>query len=728
VGCAPSGRYTLRIVRRATALTAGCLALLVAGPAVAKRAAPPSAPAELLGDAYRAFTAGNFESALAIGAQLDSRTLENPDYAEYVVAQSAFLLGEYQTALDGFRALAKRTGSRFRAAAPWRVADCLHELGDRAAAVKAYEALLASGDSAGDAAVAKFRIAAAKAAGKGKQAKAALASFKSFLLEHPAHPLAAQAEAELLRLGGERAAALDAEDRIQRATRLTAAHLWHEAIAELALIGDDVPAGVARRRDYWTGMTLFKMRRRYEDAGRLLLAVHPKMGKDTTDALFHGARALSRADKDEEAITWYQHLVEKYPRSDYAAEAQYLTGWLKFNLGKYREAIPALEASLERYPKSKWVDDAIWFLGFSHYLLGEPEQALDRFTKLAARSGALEAGKGFYWKARTLQQLARGAEAEEIYRSVVGRWPFSWYALLSLARLKEAGKEGPALGPFGATPADPADAPAIDTTVDEKLASDALIQSADELIAAGLTAEAGVELARGESAFLKRHKRSAAMAMLLERYRRADNFNRPWMLSITNAGGRAFDAPAEGKARVWWEHGYPLAYRALIEQHEGLGKNPPYYLLSIMRKETGFDPHVLSYADAIGLLQMIPATTRRVCAVLGFAYTNDLLYQPALNIQTGSWYIGRLLQKFKGQIPFGAGSFNSGPRPVMKWLDAFGDRSADELVELVPYLQTREYMKKVTENYARYVYLYTGEVYEQPLVVDKAYLVDELTY
>ena len=125
---------------------------------------------------------------------------------------------------------------------------------------------------------------------------------------------------------------------------------------------------------------------------------------------------------------------------------------------------------------------------------------------------------------------------------------------------------------------------------------------------------------------------------------------------------------------------------------------------------------------------MIPATTIRVAARLGITYGAGDLYAPALNIQTGSWYIGNLLAKFKGQVPLGAGSFNSGPRPVMRWLDQYGDHPMDELVELVAYEQTREYIKKVTENYARYVYLYSGTVYRQPLTVDKAYLVDDVTY
>jgi soluble lytic murein transglycosylase len=193
-------------------------------------------------------------------------------------------------------------------------------------------------------------------------------------------------------------------------------------------------------------------------------------------------------------------------------------------------------------------------------------------------------------------------------------------------------------------------------------------------------------------------------------------------------GRRALAGPAEGDARRWWENAYPRAYQHLVDKYRHLGKHPEGYLYAIMRKESGFDPHVLSYADAQGLVQMIPPTTRRVAKALGIPYDPGRLYEPEYNLQTGSWYIGRLLQKFKGQIPLGAGSFNSGPRPVMRWLDRNGHREIDEFVELVPYSQTRGYMKKVTENYARYRYLYFGELYEQPLQIDRRYVQDQLTY
>jgi soluble lytic murein transglycosylase len=200
------------------------------------------------------------------------------------------------------------------------------------------------------------------------------------------------------------------------------------------------------------------------------------------------------------------------------------------------------------------------------------------------------------------------------------------------------------------------------------------------------------------------------------------------MLAVSYSG-TALDGPPEDDAQRWWENAYPRAYRELVEKYQALGDNPEGYLYSIMRKESGFDPHDLSYADAQGLLQMIPPTTQRVAKTLGIPYDAGKLYEPEFNVKTGSWYIGHLLSKFKKQIPLGAGSFNSGPKPVMKWIDTNGDRDIDELVELVPYTQTREYMKKVTENYARYRYLYAHELYEQPLAVDKQhYIVDQLTY
>lgn len=757
-------KATTAASRRSLTTAALLVALVCPRPALAgdkrngdpDRSARSAKPAKIdkrvraLGDAYRAFTAGEYRKAFQIARRIDTKRLENTDYAVYVRSQSAYLLGRHKTALKGFSYLSQAGSSRFRDVAAWRVADCRWQLGDTRAAEKRYRALIARYEDSkkvpGDLALARFRIAESLA--RRAQKKQAVASFRTVLLKHPAHPLASTAEARLRELGGSRAIRLSADDRLARARVLTSAHLWHESVAELALIGDDHDARTLRDRDFWTATTLFKMRRRYKDAADIFLRLYKDMGSRAGYALFHGARALSRADFDAEAITWYQRVVAEYPRSDWAPQAQYLSGWLHFNLGDYQAALPNLRKMLTRFSKSRWAVDARWFLGFSLYRLGQFEAARPHFRILSRRKGRLAGGKGAYWHARALERLGKSQDASSEYQALVTRFPFSWYAHLARARLTAMGVSISPFGdPTGAAARDPevarqlaearmaraAKVPALAAEIGAKararLVADPLIRRADELLAAGLDVEAGYELRRGEKGFLKRAKnRAEALALLMERYHRAGNFNRPWMLAIVHGGRRALNAEPEGTARMWWRHGYPQAYRTLIESAQGLGENPDYYLYSIMRKESGFNPHVLSFADAIGLLQMIPATTRRVAAELGMTYTDDLLYDPKLNIQTASWYIGRLLKKFRGQIPLGSGSFNCGPRPVMRWLDKFGDLPMDEFVETVPYRGTREYMKKVTETYSRYVYLYADVDYRQPLVVERDYVKDNLTY
>ncbi len=688
----------------------------------AKTAKPPAAAsakatridaamAKRLGDAYRAYDANDLDGARDKLGKLDDARLVNVDYALWLRGMVALRSGQPAAAVPAFEKLAKLP-SRFTSQVPWRLADAAWEKGDRATAATQYGRLIsgASAGEVGDVGTAKFRIA---------EVTPSVAAYRRVVLEHPAHPLAVRAERRMRELGGP---ALSPEDRLARAKMLTAAHLWDPSIAELALIPQTgISASLAHQRDYWLGTTLFQMRRRYGDAAKLLLGVYEKL--DSAEAMFHGARALSRADQDDEAITWYHKVVATYPRTAWAEESQYLAGWLQFNRGRYREAIRPLQDALDRYPRSKWKDESLWFLGLSHYFLGEWDKARERLATLATFGGSLEGGKGAYWLARLDEKLRKNPAAIEGYRDTITRHPFSWYALLARSRLKALGVE---VGPFGASAPKPR-GPKLAAEVDESLATDELIVRVDELITAGLGIDAGNELARSERTFLKRHDRGAAFAMLLDRYRKAGNFNRPWMLAVSYHGG-ALDGAPKDDAKRWWQNAYPRAYNDLIEKHQHLGKNPDGYLHSIMRKESGFDPHVLSYADAQGLLQMIPATTIRVAKELKLPYDPGKLYEPEYNVMTASWYIGRLLQKFKGQIPFAAGSFNSGPRPVMKWLDQYGDREVDEMVELVPYTQTREYMKKVTENYARYRYLYANEVYDQPLVVDKKYLVNQLTY
>ncbi len=684
-----------------------------------------ASPATQLGDAYRAFEAGDFAQARTLASKTPAKRLHNPDYRLYVLAQSAYFEGDFPSALKSFEALATIRTSRLANRARWRAADSLWQLGQKRDASEAYSSLVVRRVPDGDPGVARFRMAQALESANKHEA---IEHYKEFLRKHPAHRLSQVADDRLVALGDGGIAALPATDRIRRAQDLIAAKKWEIALKELAQL-DTTTMDPKTRLDheFWLSMSLFKRRRHYEKVGRSFLSIYKRMGARADEALFHGARALSRADFDDEAIVNYQRLVKEYPHSKWAAEAQFLSGWLEFNNGNYRKAQPYLRIMPKRYRKSKFTREVPWYLGMSHYLLGEYKESLPYFAKVAAVGGKEIGGKGWYWHAQAQQKLGKVAQANTAYKGLVSKYPFSWYALLSRSHLYSQGIE---IGVFGDGPRDPTGVPPLASKLDRKMRNDDLIRKGDELIEAGLLAEAGIELFRGERSFLKRHsrKKSDAMAVLLDAYQRAENFNRPWMLAVVHGGGRALNAEPVGTAKTWWQHAYPLAYETLVERYRKLSDFPDYYLYTIMRKESGFDPHTHSYADAQGLLQMIPPTTRQVVKHLDIEYTEDLLFDPEKNIQTGAWYIGRLFKKFREQIPIGAGSYNSGPRAVSRWLKKHGHRPIDEFVELLSYRQTRKYMKRTTETYARYKYLYKGEMYVQTLDLNSEFIVNDLNY
>ncbi|HLL23451.1 MAG TPA: hypothetical protein VK427_15040, partial [Kofleriaceae bacterium] len=100
-------------------------------------------PAQDLGDAYRAYDAGELATAKAKLAKLDERKLANRDYYFYLRGMVSLRTGDPAMAKAAFAALAKERGSRFEKEVPWRLADVAWVAGDRVAAAAAYGKLAA---------------------------------------------------------------------------------------------------------------------------------------------------------------------------------------------------------------------------------------------------------------------------------------------------------------------------------------------------------------------------------------------------------------------------------------------------------------------------------------------------------------------------------------------------------------------------------------------------------
>ena len=126
-----------------------------------------------------------------------------------------------------------------------------------------------------------------------------------------------------------------------------------------------------------------------------------------------------------------------------------------------------------------------------------------------------------------------------------------------------------------------------------------------------------------------------------------------------------------------------------------------------MRAETIFRADAISPVGARGLMQVMPRTGRKLASLMGteFSEVEDLL-KPEVSVKYGSFYLQRLMKKFKGNISLSAAAYNGGPHRVHSWMNSFGGLDMDEFIEHIPYLETRNYVKKVTKYYAIYHLLY----------------------
>jgi soluble lytic murein transglycosylase len=113
----------------------------------------------------------------------------------------------------------------------------------------------------------------------------------------------------------------------------------------------------------------------------------------------------------------------------------------------------------------------------------------------------------------------------------------------------------------------------------------------------------------------------------------------------------------------------------------------------------------------MGLMQLMPATARTVARNVlkrGAPAKSEIL-RPSLNIALGSAYLKQLKQRLDGNPVLATAAYNAGPHRVSKWLPA-NDLSADIWVELVPYTETRRYLKRVLS----YMVIYDKRLGREP--------------
>ncbi|MCK5884099.1 MAG: lytic transglycosylase domain-containing protein [Bacteriovoracaceae bacterium] len=127
------------------------------------------------------------------------------------------------------------------------------------------------------------------------------------------------------------------------------------------------------------------------------------------------------------------------------------------------------------------------------------------------------------------------------------------------------------------------------------------------------------------------------------------------------------------------------------------------YIYSIIRQESAFNAKARSFADAFGLMQVIPKRAEELSKRLEIPYRrlNDL-YNPDINVPIGTAILKKNLDRYKGNFVKSTASYNAGDTPVKRWFEERFNGDYLEFIEMIPYEETRSYVRLVLRNYLNY--------------------------
>jgi len=269
-----------------------------------------------------------------------------------------------------------------------------------------------------------------------------------------------------------------------------------------------------------------------------------------------------------------------------------------------------------------------------------------------------------YWAARAAGETGNVEAAKQGYASVAPT--DNWYAVLSAARLGQP--FAPTLKPAGLS----------DAEID-RLAGEAPFVRARELELVDMQTEAIAEW-RAAYDTLTPSQRVQAIG-LAARWE--------WYLQAIAAAAKLgiFDD---------YDLLYPRPYDPEVRRGASLTGLPPDLIYAIIRQESLYRADARSSADALGLMQLLPATATHTARRWDLPPPSRAsLLQPAVNVPLGSAYLKSMLDRWDGQAPFAIASYNAGPGAVKRWLPP-SPMPTDVWVENIPYNETRGYVQRVS--------------------------------
>jgi soluble lytic murein transglycosylase len=639
-----------------------------------------------LADGVHEIAAGNFEKALPLVTRPSFAGTALADYAAYYKGRAQLGLSRAADARETFVALRARNPQGYLSiASALGEAEASTVLGDNARALAIYEKLTADEATTTDQILLKQAEAARVMGDRTKTADALLRIYYKFPLTDAA--VAAAADLAPLR---DIVVRKGYQQDLGRAAQLYGARRYADARAAFAALQGEVSGDDRDLVDLRVAESDYFLQR-YQAA---LDGARPWIdrGSRQAEARFFYLSALRGLNRDDEFLTQTEALVKDFPDSSWSEEALNNLGTYCILKNDDASAARAFDQLYQLFPNGSRAERAAWKSGWWSYKNGEYAQTVRTFENAAQAFPRSDYRPSFlYWSARSHAKLGATADAESRLRLVYADYGNSYYGRLAgrqlprTARAEPASDSRSAVRPAAATQVpEPPTASVIRLLLATGLYDDALneLRFVQRTSGTSPAIEATIAWAYHQKGELRR-----AITLMRRAY--------PQFLTADQT------LPTEVLQVI-----FPLTYWDLIRKHSAAHNLDPYVVAALIAQESTFEAGVRSSANAWGLMQVVPATGRRLAKTIGIRrFTTAMLTNPETNIRIGTLYFSRLIQQFGG-VYYALASYNAGESRVVRWKAERPGLEEDEFIDDIPFPETQNYVKRILGTAEDYRLLY----------------------
>jgi len=488
----------------------------------------------------------------------------------------------------------------------------------------------------------------------------------------------------------------------QRAQAFYDAHKWKEARGEfeklLTMLKD--AANPVRQR---AQLRIAECRVQLKGSPTLIAAVQTPDIEVDAERLYALSQAYLTAKKEAEMFNALNTLARSYPVSKWNEDGLMAAGnyhWVELEREKAAEAYQRV---LDSFPNGKYAFNCEWRIAWVAYLDRHPD-ADDRLTnfllKYPVSSNSVDA---LYWLGRNAERSGNAARARSLYSKAAERFPQTYFGNAATARLVKLGPGEENAPEFFEKIPPPPSLRSFDDPI--PVAAQERWERAQALRAIAFDSSAEQELKNAYFA-------TSSPRFLLEAAQAAfDQGHYGAGMAYARVIVPNFDSRKISEVPVAaWKALYPMPYEAALRREAAKNDFDPMFAAGLIRQESTFQADAVSPKNAIGLMQVLPKTGKLLARQLKVRYTKNKLFEPDFNIEVGMAYIANLVRE-TGAFEYAAAAYNAGEDRIAAWKSERNYEEIPELVESIPFTETREYVQVVLRN--REVY---RMIYGQPSV------------